>query len=48
MLRQMSSTWEEPSEDAPTEAPSPSDAPTGAEKPGPDEAEKNRKEDPPA
>jgi hypothetical protein len=27
----MSSTWEQPAEDAPTEAPAPSDAPTGDE-----------------
>jgi hypothetical protein len=48
----MSSTWEEPEEGAPTEAPSPSDAPTGAEgddqKTSPKQAEKNRAEDPPA
>jgi hypothetical protein len=44
----MSSTWEEPGEDAPTEAPSPSDAPTGGEKTGEGEAQKNREEDPPA
>jgi hypothetical protein len=44
----MSSTWEEPGEDAPTEAPSPSDAPTGSEKTGEGEAENSRDQDPPA
>jgi hypothetical protein len=47
----MSSTWEEPEEGAPTEAPSPSDAPTGGDddqKTNPKQAEKNRAEDPPA
>jgi hypothetical protein len=44
----MSSTWEEPGEDAPTEAPSPSDAPTGTEKTGEDKAANNREVDPPA
>jgi hypothetical protein len=48
----MSSTWEEPGEDAPPEAPSPSDAPTGKEgegkKTGEGEIEQNQEEDPPA
>jgi hypothetical protein len=46
----MSSTWEEPEEGAPAEAPSPSDAPTGGEgkETGPRQAEKNRENDPPA
>jgi hypothetical protein len=46
----MSSTWEQPEEGAPTEAPSPSDAPTGAEddETGERQAQKNRENDPPA
>jgi hypothetical protein len=48
----MSSTWEEPGEDAPPEWPSPSDAPTGKEgegkKTGEGEIEQNQEEDPPA
>ena len=44
----MSSTWEDPDEDAPVEAPSPSDVPTGGENTGEGEATKNREEDPPA
>jgi hypothetical protein len=44
----MSSTWEEPGEDAPTETPSPSDAPTGGENTGRGEAHNNREEDSPS
>ncbi len=48
----MSSTWEEPADGAPAEAPSPSDAPTGdegkAKKTGEGQAERNRETDPPA
>ena len=36
----MSSTWEEPSDGAPTESPSPSDAPTGGEETGKEHPQK--------